>query len=73
MIEIVVCVQKMCLSNFKTFIDKFVLIPFLKVYICLKQFLIFYPEQHCLKKFLITNTKHSKIIICFPLFVQQHF
>lgn len=44
-IEIVVRVQKMCLSDFKTYFDKFVLIPFLKVYICLKQFLIFYQDN----------------------------
>jgi len=35
-IEIVVRVQKMFSSDFKTCVDKFLLIPFLKVYICLK-------------------------------------
>ena len=71
LIEIMVRVQKMCLSDFKTFVDKCLLISFLKVHIRLKQALIFVQEQYSLKKCLITYTKHSKITIYFPLFVQQ--
>lgn len=37
------------------------------------KFNFLYMELHCLQEVLIINPKHFKIMICFPLFMQESF